>query len=985
MLSRQCMLLFLKEGVDGMMSRISRRSLALFLCILITLFAMPAMAATYSKVYGQTKDKLRVRESASTSAAVIDNILKNSCVYITTSKNSGHNTFVQVRYRAKEGDIVSGWLCQTDGDDTYVKVLSATQAKSLFGVENGNLPNKKVGTYTAKERAAAKGSASANTSSSSPNVTAAESATIKDVQTKLKALGFYSGDITGNAGTKTVNAIKAFQKKYNLTADGVAGAKTVTKINEVYKASGKSSSSSSSSSSEEATIKDAQSKLKALGFYSGEITGNAGTKTVEAIKAFQKKYDLSVDGVLGKATVSKLNSVYAGSSKSTGSTSLGTSTLSLNSQGAKVKVLQQNLATLGYYSAEVTGHYGEKTEAAVRKFQKDNNMSVDGVAGSKTLTAISKAVSAKGTGSGSSSSSSSSSSLKLGSTGSAVKKLQENLTALGYYYGDITGHFGSMTETSVKKFQKVKGLTQTGVADKSTQNAISKAMGGSTSSSSGSSSSSSSSGTSLREGDSGSGVTELQKRLTTLGYYYGDITGHYGSLTTKAVKYFQDNNDLTVDGIAGVATLRKLYSMTGGGTVNTSTTSSSSSSSSSGSTTTTNITSYGRVTKNNVYLREKANVSSKSKTSLDSGTLLKITKKATTGNETWYYASASKGGYRYTGYIRSDMLTIISYADYKASTGTADDEEVEGLIRVTSSGVVLRAGPGTSYDKVGTANKGDMFYYVDYSNGWYRLTKNKYIMGQYAARVSDSDASSYSQDSGSSSSMVSWIQESLKTLKYYSAEVTGHFGNKTEDAVRSFQSDHGLTADGVVGKKTLAAIQSALNGSSGSSGSSSSSTSVSVGSTVYNLDWFKAKNNGIFSQIGFVRGREAKLTDLTTGKSLNIHIQSAGNHLDVEPLTASDTRTLCSIYGVSSASYISYVRRPMLITTSQGYQIVCSIYGTPHGAQDITNNNYPGQFCLHFLNSKTHNSDKVDSDHMAAIQKAVEMIGSSKVKKLTSL
>ena len=94
--------------------------------------------------------------------------------------------------------------------------------------------------------------------------------------------------------------------------------------------------------------------------------------------------------------------------------------------------------------------------------------------------------------------------------------------------------------------------------------------------------------------------------------------------------------------------------------------------------------------------------------------------------------------------------------------------------------------------------------------------------------------------------------------------------------------------------------------------------------------------------------RPSKLTDLTTGKSLNVHVQSTGNHIDAEPLTSADTTTLCEIYGVSSPNSISYKRRPMMITTSAG-QFLCSIYGQPHGAQDITNNGYDGQFCLHFV------------------------------------
>lgn len=135
----------------------------------------------------------------------------------------------------------------------------------------------------------------------------------------------------------------------------------------------------------------------------------------------------------------------------------------------------------------------------------------------------------------------------------------------------------------------------------------------------------------------------------------------------------------------------------------------------------------------------------------------------------------------------------------------------------------------------------------------------------------------------------------------------------------------------------------------------------------------------MLTMLGLVRNQTARLTDLTTEKSLNIHIQSTGNHLDVEPLTSADTTTLCEIYGVSSPSSINYKRRPMLITTSYGVQIVCSMYGEPHGAQDITNNNYDGQFCVHFLNSKTHGSNNVDSDHQNAIRNAISIVSNMTV------
>ena len=55
---------------------------------------------------------------------------------------------------------------------------------------------------------------------------------VKTLQTALKNLGFYSGKIDGIYGKKTVNAVKAYQRKSGLKADGVAGPKTLGKLYE---------------------------------------------------------------------------------------------------------------------------------------------------------------------------------------------------------------------------------------------------------------------------------------------------------------------------------------------------------------------------------------------------------------------------------------------------------------------------------------------------------------------------------------------------------------------------------------------------------------------------------------------------------------------------------------------------------------------------------------------------------------------------------
>ena len=60
--------------------------------------------------------------------------------------------------------------------------------------------------------------------------------------------------------------------------------------------------------------------------------------------------------------------------------------------------------------------------------------------------------------------------------------------------------------------------------------------------------------TQLRKGSSGPEVKALQENLKKLGYDPGTIDGVYGTKTVNAVKSFQKDYNLTVDGIAGMAT-----------------------------------------------------------------------------------------------------------------------------------------------------------------------------------------------------------------------------------------------------------------------------------------------------------------------------------------------------------------------------------------------------------------------------------------------
>ena len=451
--------------------------------------------------------------------------------------------------------------------------------------------------------------------------------------------------------------------------------------------------------------------------------------------------------------------------------------------------------------------------------------------------------------------------------------------------------------------------------------------------------------------------------LKELGYYYGSLTGNFGSLTKTAVRKFQDDNNLTVDGIAGLKTLNLLRSKTGKDT----------STGSSGSITSSSVAesdSYFLINKDGVRLRTTYSLTSAAKTTMDKGKPVQATRKYNVGGTTWYYITVKKSsGSVYSGYVRATVLDKVSKQTFIDNGGNinldTDVGEILGMIRVTANDVSIREEADTSSEKVATANKGDVFYYVEKSGNWYQIQSGYWIKNTYAVVMSEKEVDDYlnSDDyaggtyrEGDTGTMVTWIQEALKKLKYYDGDVSGHYGKQTKEAVRVFQKDHDLGADGVAGPKTIAKIMEEYNKKIGSSGGSASYKSV-----VYNIPWF-----GNERVIIDKTSATMKLTDIYTGKSFNIKIQSIGNHADVEPATADDTKVLCSLYNVSNASMLEtlnkYQRRAVVLTNSKGEQFIGSIYAIPHGKNTVSGNNFDGQFCVHFLNSKTHGTNRVDTD-----------------------
>ena len=503
------------------------------------------------------------------------------------------------------------------------------------------------------------------------------------------------------------------------------------------------------------------------------ILREKASSTSDALQTLPKGTKLEVLGKSGswyKVTYGKYTGyvykTYVSVTKTASSSSSSSSATRLEkgSTGSDVKDLQTKLKKLGYYDAYVDGDYGDTTVAAVKAFQKKYNLTADGIAGKETLkkldSAYKNADSAKDVDS-----------LRMGDSGSAVKDLQTKLKKLGYYDGTVDSTFGSGTYAAVKAFQKKYNLTADGVAGSETLKKLDSAY---------KNADSDKDDGSLRKGATGSAVKNLQTKLKKLGFYNASIDGDYGDTTVAAVKAFQKKYNLTADGVAGSETLKKLDS---------------------------------------------------------------------------------------------------AYKNADSNTSTDDDS--------------LRKGA------TGTA--------------------------------------------------VKTLQTNLKKLGFYTAYVDGSFGATTESAVKAFQRKYGLTADGVAGSATLKKIESAV--------ASASSGKI----TTERLDWF---NGGKYV---IPNGAVFQIKDVSTGLIFSARRQSGGNHMDAEPLTAEDTAILKKINGGT----FSWRRRAVLVKYN-GHVYAASIYSEPHGTNTILDNNFDGQFCLHFYGSKTHGTDRVDADHQKCVEQAMK-------------
>ena len=315
--------------------------------------------------------------------------------------------------------------------------------------------------------------------------------------------------VDGVFGAKMAATVRAFQKQFNLIADGVVGRQAWYKISYIYvsvkdlaelTSEGEVSSGTLSdgtwggtvlrTGSTGSAVEQLQFWLNTLAQYESSIPsltvdGVYGTGTANTVRAFQRKYGLTVDGVVGRDTWTELYDQFRSIQSDNGTPNAYPGTaLREGSSGQNVRLVQfwLKIARTVYTSlANVTvdGKFGSATAAAVRRFQSYFGLTSDGVVGritwnklyevyndiaNKLLSSSLRPGEYPGV-------------LRNGSSGTAVRELQFYLYLMSAYESSIPpvsidGKFGADTERAVRAYQRFAGLTVDGVVGRTTWNSL---------------------------------------------------------------------------------------------------------------------------------------------------------------------------------------------------------------------------------------------------------------------------------------------------------------------------------------------------------------------------------------------------------------------------------------------------------------------------------------------------------------------------------
>lgn len=493
--------------------------------------------------------------------------------------------------------------------------------------------------------------------------------------------------------------------------------------------------------------------------------------------------------------------------------------LKYKDKGEDVSLLQTRLKDLYYYKGPVTGNYLDATRKSIRAVQEAYGLEATGDADLALQQIIYGDAHRP---------------LAKGDSGKDVSRLQTRLGELGYYLAKVSGNYLNVTMDAVKKFQKENGLPDTGKADIATltklysddivmptpdplatpapvptlppdiefQGVVSY-------------------------GDKDKRVTKVQERLAALGFFDRKATGGFYQHTNTSVKEFQKYNGIKPDGVVGEDTWKAMFSMDAV----------TSSATPKPTPEPTPVPYFVEVDVNNQLIKVYSRDDQGDFTQVEkifycsTGTTSYPSKPGTytlTGRKARWAEFPNWGGGKARWWVRIDSEIAFHSIIYRSnnlndvnmnSVRKLGSRASHGCIRLTvadAKWIYDNIGAGTQVyihednavdPELKAANKPGNFNTSTYlHNATPVPTQEPAYDG---ARPPEMELRNLK--SGSEGYDVFWLQSKLKEMGYYHGTVTGTYLDGTKAAVKAFQRDFKLSANGNADKKTLQALYDYVN------------------------------------------------------------------------------------------------------------------------------------------------------------------------------
>lgn len=335
---------------------------------------------------------------------------------------------------------------------------------------------------------------------------------VAQIQEQLNAIAINYPNITpifpvnGTFGASTEAAVRVFQRQFNLGVDGVVGKATWYRISYIYAAVRKLAELKSigqiqglysgewpgivlREGSKGVDVQLLQYYLSCIALFYKEIPnvsidGRYGQILDQAVTAFQKRFGLIQDGIVGEATWNRIYAIYSTLDQEVVPEDTPAPypgyPLQLGASGDNVLVIQNALNTVSSQFSVipvvvVDGMFGSGTRSAVIAFQRQFDLAADGVVGVNTWDLLLRTANNIDQGDEPSSSLPPfpGTPLRLGSEGNDVQLIQRRLKDISIYYTSIPninadGIYGAGTQAAVSAFQRLMGIVADGIVGQQT-------------------------------------------------------------------------------------------------------------------------------------------------------------------------------------------------------------------------------------------------------------------------------------------------------------------------------------------------------------------------------------------------------------------------------------------------------------------------------------------------------------------------------------